>query len=236
MNPGAVTRAPTVAVLLLALAGPAAALEPVREQEIRECRSGEITTWNDGLDRPAVARPLRFAYNHSGAPAWFSAVEVEQQVSKAAAAWSQCGIKADVVAWAPVMDRHPGQVIVQWSESGSRGHFGLANLAEKSLSLGPQAFRLLRERNPAHDARQTLQMVISHEMGHVFGLMAHSRRCVDVTSYYHNGAGEKCLSRDPSGIGRVAEYRHLLPTACDIERCRRANGLSAGSGRAASAP
>lgn len=230
----AVWRAPTFALLLLA--GAASAVEPVRDQEIRECRPGEIVTWKDGQDRPAVARTLRFAYHHAGAPAWFTSTEIERMLTNAALAWSQCGIRADVVSWAPVMDSHPGLVRVQWSELGSRGNFGLANLIEKSLSLGPQAFRTLRERNPAHDARQTLQMVISHEMGHLFGLMAHSRRCVDVTSYYHNGAGEKCYSRDPAGIGRVVEYRHILPTACDIERCRRANALSAGSGRAASAP
>jgi hypothetical protein len=67
-------------------------------------------------------------------------------------------------------------------------------------------------------------MVISHEMGHLFGLMAHSRRCVDVMSYYKNGKGEACYSRDPSQINSVPEYRNLLPTACDIERCRAANG------------
>mgnify|MGYP002138443102 CR=1 FL=1 len=49
--------------------------------------------------------------------------------------------------------------------------------------------------NPAHPAGDTLQMVVSHEMGHFFGLMAHSRRCVDVMSYYDNGQGERCFTR-----------------------------------------
>ena len=84
---------------------------------------------------------------------------------------------------------------------------------------------MLRTRNPAHDARQTLQMVISHEMGHHFGLMAHSRRCVDVTSYYDNGQGAQCFARDIKLLRSVPEYRASLPTACDIQRCRVANGL-----------
>ena len=105
-----------------------------RDQEIAECRSGEIATWNDGADRRAIAPSLRFTYRHEEAPPWF-------------------------------------------------------------------------------------------------GLMAHSRRCVDVLSYYHDGKGGRCFSRDPAGMRGVVEYRHVLPTACDIERCRIANGLPAPAGR-----
>jgi hypothetical protein len=54
--------------------------------------------------------------------------------------------------------------------------------------------------------------------------MAHSRRCVDVLSYYHDGKGGKCSSRDLAGMANFVEYRHVLPTACDIQRCRTANG------------
>jgi hypothetical protein len=118
-------------------------------------------------------------------------------------------------------------VQVQWSEEGSRRNFGLANLGEATLSLGPSAFQLLQTRNPAFDSRQTLQMVISHEMGHFFGLMAHSRRCVDVTSYYTNSQGESCRIRDGRALPAGVEYRSTLPTACDIARCRAANGTHA---------
>jgi hypothetical protein len=121
-------------------------------------------------------------------------------------------------------------IAVQWSEKGSGGNFGLANLGKRTISLGPGAFDLLKSRNPTYDARETLQLVISHEMGHFFGLMAHSRRCVDVLSYYDNGKGEKCYSRDPSQLRTLREYRHILPTACDIERCRKINGMSPLSG------
>ncbi len=193
-----------------------------REQEITECRAGEITTWADGIDRKAVAATLRFFYRHEGAPAWFDAPLVEALVSRAVDAWVPCGVPVRLEKGTQAPD---GAIIVQWSDAGARGNFGLAHLGERRLSLGPKAFALLRERNPRHDARLTLQMVISHEMGHFFGLMAHSRRCVDVLSYYHDGKGNRCFSRDPSIIGNYVEYRHGLPTACDIARCRHANGM-----------
>lgn len=123
------------------------------------------------------------------------------------------------------MEKHPGLMIVNWSEKDSAGNFGLADFGRGKLALGAKAFEMLRKANPAYDAGQTLQMVISHEMGHLFGLMAHSRRCVDVLSYYHNGRGGKCMSREDIRYAGVVEYRHSLPTACDIARCRRANAL-----------
>ena len=84
-------------------------------------------------------------------------------------------------------------------------------------------FRVLQQRNPAHPAGDTLQMVVSHEMGHFFGLMAHSRRCVDVMSYYDNGKGEQCRTRAGAMPAMRGDYRALLPTACDIARCRALN-------------
>ena len=202
----------------------ASAAESVRTQEIFECRSGELLTWGDGLDRPAVSSPLKFTYNPSDSPAWFSEDEVAGMVALAAAAWSQCGVPSHRIPWNRNLKRQTDLVLVQWSQKESGGNFGLANFRQRTLSLGPKAFELLRTRNPSYDARQTLQMVISHEMGHLFGLMAHSRRCVDVMSYYDNGKGETCFSRDPSLLRSVPEYRNQLPTACDIERCRKANG------------
>lgn len=211
---------------LLSVPFGAVAFESVREQEIRECRSNELATWGDGQDRPAASSALTFTYNPAEAPVRFSEALVAAMVAKAASAWAQCGVGSEVLSWGA--DRQPARdvIVVQWNEKDSGGNFGLANLGRRTLSLGPKAFDLLRTRNPAHDARETLQMVISHEMGHFFGLMAHSRRCVDVLSYYHNGKGEQCYSRDPSQVRSVAEYRHVLPTACDIARCRQANRRS----------
>lgn len=203
----------------------AAPWEVTRAQEMAQCRSGEIATWHDGVDRPAVARSLRFVYSHEAAPAWFDESTVLAAVQRAADAWSACGLAVSVVSRQPGQPLPAGAIAVTWSEAGSRHNFGLANLGEQTMALGPAAFLLLRTRNPAYDARQTLQMVISHEMGHLFGVVAHSRRCVDVTSYYDDGKGGQCAIRGggvrPAGV----EYRATLPTACDIQRCRDANGF-----------
>lgn len=195
----------------------------IRAQEMAQCLPGEVVTWGDGQDRPASSSSLLFVYQHAGAPPWFSEALVLSVVQKAASAWSPCGVPSRVVRGAAVLPNRPGTVLVQWSDPGSRGNFGLANLSEHTLSLSPSVFLLLNTRNPKHDARETLQMVISHEMGHHFGLIAHSRRCIDVTSYYNNSKGDTCLTRDgtprPAGI----DYRAQLPTACDIQRCIQAN-------------
>lgn len=214
-----------ILAILAALPGLAAGApraDDPRAREIEECRPGEIGTWGDGRDRPALSAPLVFVYNPADAPAWFSETQVADMVANAAEAWSACGVRGELAPWTGAAQ--PGQILVQWHARDSLGNFGLANLDRRTLSLGPDAFRMLRERNPAYDAGLTLQMTLSHEMGHFFGLMAHSRRCVDVLSYYHNGRGGKCFKRDPSAPNLVVEYRHILPTACDIERCRRANG------------
>jgi hypothetical protein len=197
----------------------------VRDQEIAQCLSGEISTWQDGKDRPAISARLHFRYLHADAPAWFDEATVLDAVRRAAAAWSSCGIGASVEGAAA---EPPGAqtVTVQWSEVASAGNFGLANPGRRMLSLGPAAFVMLRRANPSYDARQTLQMVISHEMGHLFGLMAHSMRCVDVTSYYTNGQGEVCHIRGGATLAPGVEYRATLPTACDIARCRAANGIA----------
>lgn len=202
----------------------AQATETLREQEISQCLPGEISTWGDGQDRAALNSPLVFVYKHAMSPTWFDAPVVLAAVQKAAQAWSQCGVPAQVLSWPADGALRQGAILVQWSEQGSRRNFGLANLGERTLSLGPAAFGLLQARNPAFDSRQTLQMVISHEMGHVFGLMAHSRRCVDVTSYYNNGQGATCAIRGGGALPGGVEYRSVMPTACDLQRCRLANG------------
>ena len=213
-----------LASLALTLLTPGAQAQgAVREQEMAQCLPGEAITWGDGRDRPANSSPLVFVYQHAGAPPWFSESLVLSAVQKAAAAWSQCGVPSRVLSGSANAATAPGAVLVQWSEPQSRGNFGLANLTQRLLALSPAAFQLLQTRNPRHDASETLQMVISHEMGHHFGLMAHSRRCVDVTSYYDNGQGETCRTRDGAPRRAGVEYRALLPTACDIQRCVSAN-------------
>jgi hypothetical protein len=67
------------------------------------------------------------------------------------------------------------------------------------------------------------RVAISYEMGHLFWVMAHSRRCVDVTSYYNDGKDGHCTIRGGSSLPPGVGYRSLLPTGCDIQRCRTVN-------------
>lgn len=196
-----------------------------RDDEIAQCLPGEMVSWADGRDRAAVSSPMLLVYDHRAAPSWFSESDVFAAVERAARAWSRCGVATKVVPVSEQAAKLPEVVWIRWSDTEVAGNFGLAHFGLRRLVLGPAAFALLRERNPSHNAHDTLQMVISHEMGHLFGLMSHSRRCVDVTSSYDNGKGERCLVRDPAELARYPEYRSTMPTACDIQRCRAANGL-----------
>lgn len=210
-------------MLCLPSINPALAQENIRAQEIAHCKAGEIVTWQDGRDRPSSQTHWRFAYRHQNAPAWLAKSTVRSLIERALQAWSACGITLELLEDFPAVDT-ANLVRLEWDEAGSRGNFGLSDLGNRRLWLSPAAFTLLRTRNPAYDQTQTLQMVLSHELGHFLGMMAHSRRCVDVLSYYHDGHGEKCLTREPGGIAGKGEYRASLPTACDIARCRAING------------
>ena len=197
----------------------------IRLQEILQCKDSEIVTWGDGQDRPTSATSLIFFYKHSGAPPWFQEYQVINLLARASAEWSKCGIPAQVTAWQGPVENTKGIIVVQWDSSGSGGHFGLANLSANQLSLGTQAFQMLNQRNPTHNALDTLQMVLAHEMGHFYGMLAHSRRCIDVLSYYNDGKGGQCYARDLSLLKQYPEYRSSLPTACDIQRCKVLNRM-----------
>ena len=206
----------------LALTSLTLAAQTVREREMAQCLPGEIVTWGGGRDRPAIRTPLVFAYVHRGAPEWFSERMVLSIVRRAVFAWAPCGVPSRVMVAGP--DSLPeGSVLVQWSEAISGANAAQADLAKGLLTLNSTVFRLLNTNKPGQDASEVLQMVISHEMGHHLGLVAHSRRCVDVTSYYDNGKGERCFTRDGNLPKPGFEYRATLPTACDIARCIQAN-------------
>jgi hypothetical protein len=199
----------------------------MREAEMAQCLPGEGRTWPDGRDRPAAGGAVRVLYRHAGAPPWWDEATVRQAVQRAAQAWAECGVPTELLDEAGAARADPATLaVVQWSEAGTRGHFALAHLGQRTLSLSAAMFALLRQRNPRHPAGDTLQMVLSHELGHFYGLMAHSRRCVDVMSYYDNGRGDSCFTRDGGSHRRVVEYRALLPTACDIARCRAVNATA----------
>ena len=207
-------------ILLVLAFSLAHAVVELRNQEIAECSEGEIKTWEDNRDIAAKFSPIVFYYDHTGAPTWFSEKQVSELIERAASAWSQCGIPALVVSKNNKAHPSTSMVSIDWNIAGSRGNFGLANHTQNQLSLGLPAFQLLNQRNPKHNALETLQMVLSHEMGHFYGMMAHSRRCIDVLSYYHDGKGGQCYSRFPDIIRKFPEYRSTLPTACDIQRCK----------------
>ena len=222
-----------LAIWALALAlGPVAA-QPVpavpansRSAEMSSCLPGELATWPDGQDRPAPAAAVRLIYRHAGAPAGFAELAVVAALQRSAAGWSACGVPGEVISEAAIGLRPGSEVLVGWDDAATRGNFALADVGQRRLWLSAAMFALLAQRNPRHPALQTLQMAISHEMGHFFGLMAHSRRCVDVMSYYRFGpAGEACQTRDGRPYTALPEYRALLPTACDIARCRAVNRL-----------
>ncbi|MBK6908811.1 MAG: hypothetical protein IPH08_17595 [Rhodocyclaceae bacterium] len=211
--------------------GVAAAVDPgeIREAEIRECRAGDLATWGDGRDRPAPSRQMFFAYNPTNAPADFSRDEVVAMVRKAMSGWAACGLQLDWAEWMPTLEAAPDVRVIGWmpASEDSGGLIGGADFVRRRLLLSPKVFAVLKARNPTL-MQSTLQMTLSHEIGHFLGLVAHSRRCVDVTSYYHDGKGRHCLTENIGGIRSVKgviEYRSDMPTACDIARCRRANGL-----------
>jgi hypothetical protein len=203
-------------------AGAGAGPAQVREQEIASCEPGEILTWPDGQDRPA-GHAVRLLYRHGGAPPDFDEATVLGTLQRAAAAWAACGVPAQVIGEAAATLEPQTVTRVQWDDAATRGNFALADVGRRTLSLSAGMFELLRQRNPRHPAVQTLQMAVSHEMGHFFGLMAHSRRCVDVMSYYDDGHGQTCTLRPGGSLRAAREYRALLPTACDIARCRAVN-------------
>ena len=196
-----------------------------RAAELTSCLPGELATWPDGQDRPAPGPAVRLVYRHAGAPTGFPDLAVVGALQRAATAWSACGVPGEVISDAAIGLQPASEVQVGWDDAATRGNFALADVGRRRLWLSAAMFALLAQRNPRHPAQQTLQMAISHEMGHFFGLMAHSRRCVDVMSYYTFGkAGETCRTRDGGAYTALAEYRALLPTACDIARCRAVNG------------
>ena len=210
------------ALLALCWAPPVSA--NLRQDEIQSCRPGELQTWPDGQDRPAASTALHLVYRPIGAPAGLDEPSVLRALQLALAAWSACGVPGTVLSETAAATHDARSLVrVQWSEAESRGNAGLSHLGQRTLTLGPAVFQLIASRRGRALALDTLQMTLSHEIGHFYGLMAHSRRCVDVMSYYDNGRGAQCSTRDGSSYRTLPEYRASLPTACDIARCRALN-------------
>jgi len=210
-------------IVVLATAQQPKADVALRNLEITQCTENEITTWGDGKDQKVSTAALKFFYRHDGAPAWLQHSTVFELVKKSVNAWSKCGIPSTLDLHYSGFRMTPETILIAWNASRSFGYFGLADLSQHQLHLGAEAFHELNRRNPTNDHIDTLQMVLSHEMGHFYGLMAHSRRCVDVLSYYHDGRGGECQTRYPHLLKKFPEYRSSLPTTCDIQRCKKLN-------------
>ena len=197
----------------------------LRESEINQCLANEIVTWNDGgKDTKMLSPSMVYVYDHQGAPEGFSEESVVASLKNASVAWDQCGGQNTVILKRDLSPSVAGlKITALWSDEDKLGTIGLANITKKTLTLSPEAFVNLRKANATRNLMETLQMVVSHEIGHFQGLTSHSRRCVDVLSYYTNASGEKCSIRNNGVMPTNIEYRSQLPTACDIQRCRASN-------------
>ena len=202
-----------------------------RQQEIDSCGPGEMATWGDGQDRPIARRSIALVYRgaSAGPPAGASAGVpfadelVREMIERAAVAWSACGLTIRLVGEVEAAVRLSSRrVVIRWADRPIAG-VAIADNGRGELLLNAKVFETLLQRRSQAVAQQTLQMTLSHELGHFLGMRAHSRRCVDVMSYYTSASGEKCSLRDPTEFGRYLEYRHILPTACDIARCKALN-------------
>ena len=95
------------------------------------------------------------------------------------------------------------KIAVHWSDKDKSGTIGLANITQKILTFSPEVFRKLKDINaakklPIEYLMETLQMTASHEIGHFQGLSSHSKRCVDVLSYYAvGGKNAICVAMCP---------------------------------------
>ena len=197
----------------------------LRESEINQCLANEIVTWNDGgKDTKMLSSSMVYVYDHQGAPEGFSEESVMASLKNASLAWDQCGGQNTVILKRDLSSSVAGlKISALWSDEDKLGTIGLANITKKTLTLSPEAFVNLRKANATRNLMETLQMVVSHEIGHFQGLTSHSRRCIDVLSYYTNASGEKCSIRNNGVMPTNIEYRSQLPTACDIQRCRASN-------------
>ena len=197
----------------------------LRQSEINQCLANEIATWDDGgKDTKMMSANMVFVYDHQDAPEGFNEESVVATLKNASTAWDQCGGQNTVILKRDLNSSVTGlKITTLWSDKDKLGTIGLANLTQKTLTLSPEAFINLRKANANRNLLDTLQMVVSHEIGHFQGLTSHSRRCVDVLSYYTNASGEKCSIRNNGVMPTNIEYRSSLPTACDIQRCKAAN-------------
>jgi Caspase domain len=205
--------------------------ERSRDNEISQCKAEELYSWGDGEDY-SVDKDLNiFVYDHSEAPIWFEERFVLSLISKVVSEWSKCGVitqpKVLSIKNYQISEKNKNLIIIKWARnlksSDGEEAWSISNLSLSTLYISIDSFVKLKNNNSSYDSTYTLQMTISHELGHFHGLMDHSRRCIDVMSYYSDGKGGQCYARDPNIVKLFPEYRSSLPTACDIQRCQLVN-------------
>jgi hypothetical protein len=209
--------------------------QSLRAKEVAECPDGEMATQtalgNVPVNALAVGgrfNALRFAYNPALAPESVPEARLGGMISAAAQAWSACGIPGQFVGTTQDLAGTGNTFIVQWYNSEGVPIAGYRKGTTIYLNAGH--YQTMRSHSEAY-AQDVMQRLISHEMGHAFGLVEHSARCVDVMAT--EDSFDKC-DRDPAAPRLVQDTdkvffvkQQAFPTACDIKRCCLVNGLAA---------
>lgn len=213
---------------------PGAEAQRLRAKLVAECPEGEMATLtahgNIPVNAMAVAgrfNSLRFAYNPALAPESATESRLAGMILAAAQAWSACGISGQFVGTTQELSGAENTFVVQWYSSEGVPIAGYRKGTTIYLNAGH--FEAMRAHSEAY-ALDVMQHLISHEMGHAFGLVEHSARCVDVMATADSF--DKC-DRDPPAPRTLQDSGKIFfikgqafPTACDIKRCRMVNGLA----------
>jgi hypothetical protein len=205
----------------------------LRAKEVAECLEGEMATQTALGNAPVNAlavggrfNALRFAYNPALAPESVPEARLGGMIAAAAQAWSVCGIPGQFVGITQDLTGTGNTFIVQWYNSEGVPIAGYRKGTTIYLNAGH--YQTMRAHSEVY-AQDVMQRLISHEMGHAFGLVEHSARCVDVMAT--EDSFDKC-DRDPAAPRTIQDTDKLFfvkqqafPTACDIKRCREVNAL-----------
>jgi hypothetical protein len=208
---------------------PAAQAE--RQRQIAQCNDNDMaTTTAHGTQAsyPVGYSSLRFFYNPALAPEGANEAQMAAMIASAGAAWSACGIRGEYAGPTNELDARDNATVMQWFNSDGVPIAGYSK--GSTIYLNIAVFQRWYDVSPKY-AMEALQQVIAHEMGHSYGVVEHSARCIDVMATYD--AFDKCeqspvAPRLIEDGNRVFQLRaHTLPTACDIQRCRKVNSAVA---------
>lgn len=204
---------------------PAAQAE--RQRQIAQCNDNDIaitTAHGTQASYHVGYSSLRFFYNPALAPEAVSEAQMAALIGNAGGAWSACGIRGEYAGLTQDLDARDNATVFQWFNSDGVPIAGYRK--GSTIYLNIAVFQKWHAVSPKY-AMEALQQVIAHEMGHSYGVVEHSARCIDVMATYDSF--DKCeqspvAPRLIEDGERVFQMRaHTFPTACDIQRCRRVN-------------